>query len=259
MNFQSFYNDPRNFLFQNLEILLLGIITSIYIIIVVIIAVKMIGTYHKYKVSQHLFSAIAYFGVASTYSGIVLNLISVLIFNIVPLLEVHILINGGLVTICNFFWIMTILAISNLKQKIRRVILIILGIFTITIEIMFISLVLIDATTVMTYMITPIYGDYTLFTEIFYFSQVIVFVSFGLWMSIKSLKSKNEQIKLKGKLLMLSFGLFFIGALSDVVITETLLFIVGLIFISNSAIFFYLGFILPDWLKKLLIKEENNS
>ena len=256
MSTSSFYNNPRNFLFQSLDIFIIGLIALIYIIIVLIIALRMISAYRKHKLSQHLFAGIAYFGAASTWSGIAFNFIIILMFNVVPPMEAHILINGGCVTISNFFWIMAVLSISKIDKKTQKVILTILGIFAVIVEVIFVYLTLTGWTSIMNRLITPIYGDYTQLAEMFYMFQLIIFIIPGFWMSIKSIKTVDKDVKLKGKLLTLSFLLFTVGAIFNIFITELLLFIIGLILITLSAIFFYYGFTLPNWIKNLFIKKK---
>ena len=259
MNFQSFYNDPRNFLFQNLDIFLLGLLSLIYIIIIIIIALRMIIAYYKFKVTQHLYSAIAFLGAATTSSGIALNFIFVLIFNTIPLLRIHVLLNGGWIAFSNFFWMITIITNSKLRPKLQKYVLIFLAIGSVFIQVFYTSLLTINPNILIYNMITPLYGDYTPFFEQFLLAELIAFVLLGFCMSIMTMKSKNKQIKLKGEILTLSFSLFFIGTIFDIYITESLLFIVGLIFLAISAILFYMGFILPNWIKKLFIKPENES
>jgi len=259
MNFQSFYTDPRSFLFQNLEIFLLGLLSIIYITIIIIIALRMINTYFKYKVTQHLYSAIAFLGAATTSSGIALNFIFVLLFNTIPLLRIHVLLNGGWIAFSNFFWMITIISNTNLKPKLKKEALIFLGIGSVFIQVFYTSLLTINPNILIYNMITPLYGDYTPFFEQFLLAELIAFVLLGFWMSITIMKSKNKQIKLKGEILTLSFSLFFIGTIFDIYITSSLFFIIGLLFLAMSAILFYIGIILPNWIKKLFIKQENAS
>ena len=72
-----------------------------------------------------------------------------------------------------------------------------------------------------------------------------------------SIKSHNPEVSLKGKLILMSFISFTVAAVIEtfghldpltVVITRSIL--------ISSSIEFYLGWILPDWMKKRLLKES---
>jgi len=78
---------------------------------------------------------------------------------------------------------------------------------------------------------------------------------FGFLLSINLLKSNDPEVKLKGKLLNIAYILFLIGGFMDMVELTTLLDFIDRIILILSSILFYFGFILPDWMKKIFIKE----
>ncbi|MHA1489264.1 MAG: hypothetical protein ACTSRI_06380 [Promethearchaeota archaeon] len=85
---------------------------------------------------------------------------------------------------------------------------------------------------------------------------MLIILITGLLFGRETFKSDDPEIKLKGKMLILAFPSFAIGAILDATIpfTAITLIIVRLILISSS-IEFYGGFILPKWMKKLLLKQ----
>ena len=87
------------------------------------------------------------------------------------------------------------------------------------------------------------------------FSTLVIFIS-GILISLSSLKSDSQEIKLRGKLLTVAYIIFFLGAVADSSLTLDIITlpIVRLMLITSS-ILFYLGIILPNWMKKLFIKE----
>ena len=97
----------------------------------------------------------------------------------------------------------------------------------------------------------------TLYFQIFFIFILISFVFTGIIIAMISMRAENLEIKLKGKLLLLAFILFAIGAALDAVgplIPLTV--VLTRIILILSAIAFYSGFILPNWMKKLFLKEE---
>ena len=82
-----------------------------------------------------------------------------------------------------------------------------------------------------------------------------MFVSLGLWFGRESMKSDDKRLKLRGKLIILSFFLVLLSSGFEIFFSEIPLFILGRIIVTFSAIFFYGGFILPKWIEKLFLRE----
>ncbi|MFW9972911.1 MAG: hypothetical protein ACFFDF_22180 [Candidatus Odinarchaeota archaeon] len=98
--------------------------------------------------------------------------------------------------------------------------------------------------------------------DIDYKSFTLVFLGIGLFIStitgnhfaIASLKQKDNPIlKWKGRFLLISFNLFAIGAIGDgfLPLTPATLIIFRTLMMFAST-FYYIGFILPEWVKRLL-------
>ena len=106
-------------------------------------------------------------------------------------------------------------------------------------------------------------GDLKGLFDVTYKSIVMIYLIFcmfsivipGILFAIKTLKSESREIKLKGKLLILAFLGYFIGAILDAAITLTpiTLILVRLILII-SATLFYLGFLMPNFIKNRMLK-----
>ncbi|KKM26572.1 hypothetical protein LCGC14_1583450 [marine sediment metagenome] len=100
--------------------------------------------------------------------------------------------------------------------------------------------------------------DYKGFVLIFLAFSLLVSTITGNDFSIASLKIKDNPVtRWKGRFLILSFNFFAIGAIGDgfLPLTPATLIIFRL-FMMLSSTFFYLGFMLPKWLRKLLKLEE---
>jgi hypothetical protein len=71
------------------------------------------------------------------------------------------------------------------------------------------------------------------------------------------MKIDNPETRLKGKLLLVAFPSFAVGALLDSMIpTSPLTLIILRSILILSAIMFYTAFMLPNWIKKLFIKQK---
>jgi hypothetical protein len=97
------------------------------------------------------------------------------------------------------------------------------------------------------------YGLYIILNQMFLL--LIVFVT-GTIFARQSTKSSDPEVKLKGKLLLVAFYSFFLGAILDVLsqFSPFLLTTARMILII-AALAFYGGFILPDWLKRYFSRD----
>ena len=86
---------------------------------------------------------------------------------------------------------------------------------------------------------------------------IVVLLLTGLHFSLQTMKYDDVEMKIKGKFLLLAFPSFAIGGLLDSTLpsSEITLILFRLILIS-SIIEFYIGYLLPNWIKKRVIKES---
>ncbi len=98
--------------------------------------------------------------------------------------------------------------------------------------------------------------DYKGFVLVFLAFSLLVSTITGNDFSIASLKVKDPAIRWKGRFLILSFNLFAIGAIGDGFIPLTpITLIIFRSFMLLSSTFYYIGFIMPKWMKKILSLE----
>ena len=96
--------------------------------------------------------------------------------------------------------------------------------------------------------------DYKGFVLGFLAFSLLISTITGNEFSISSLKVKdNPVIKWKGRFLILSFNFFAIGAIGDGFIPLTpITLIIFRTFLVLANTFYYIGFILPKWMRKIL-------
>ncbi|MHA1657925.1 MAG: hypothetical protein ACTSUT_02220 [Promethearchaeota archaeon] len=92
---------------------------------------------------------------------------------------------------------------------------------------------------------------------IFLMLFIITVLITGIKFALETIKFDDPETKLKGKLLLLAFPSFIFGGILDSMFPSTAITLVvfRLILISSS-IEFYGGFILPEWIKKILLKNK---
>jgi len=100
----------------------------------------------------------------------------------------------------------------------------------------------------------PIDIDYKGFVLVFLALSLVISTVTGNDFSIASLKIRDNPVLVwKGRFLILSFNFFAIGALGDGFITLTpVTLIIFRTFMLLASTFYYIGFIMPKWMKKIL-------
>ena len=125
----------------SLDLMILGIVTILYVIVITIEAMILIAKYRKIKNKTLLYTGLSSFGLATAWAGVAINFISIIFFNVTPSMEVYFLVHGAYLPISNFFWVMTALSLSKRKSYSRKRITIITGIFYMLLEVLYIMII----------------------------------------------------------------------------------------------------------------------
>ena len=110
-------------------------------------------------------------------------------------------------------------------------------------------------------MFNAVDAEYRSFALFYLISVLLVFFVTGILFSRVSMRSDNPEIRLKGKFLLLAVILFTIGAALDGLKPFLFGAILNVILIINriiliiSGLAYYSGFLLPRWIKELIIKD----
>jgi hypothetical protein len=99
--------------------------------------------------------------------------------------------------------------------------------------------------------------EWAIWIQIYLLFSIVVLLVTGFLFARTSLKVDDLEIKLKGKLLIVAFISFTIGTVIDVVGADNpteITILLARIFVIISSISFYIGFTLPNFIKKIFIK-----
>jgi len=236
--------------------ILSGILSIIYVAISTYVGLRIASKYFELKQRVFLLVGLTWIGLASPWwPSMVSFLIAVStggdgLYN-TP--KIYFLIGNLLIPIFVLLWIT---AITDLLYKNKqKVILTIFTIYCISFEVIFLYLLSTDSTRIGE-LKGPVDVDYTYIILGFLLSIILIILITGILFGRESLKSDNPEVRLKGKLIIIAIILFSIGALLDSAIPLMLITLpITRIILILSAILFYGGFILPNWMKKLFLKE----
>ncbi|TXT63298.1 MAG: conserved membrane protein of unknown function [Promethearchaeota archaeon] len=240
---------------MELELLefLQGFFSLIFVIISIIIGMIILFKYIKFSKWELLVVGVAWSLMASGYYPDGINFILILFFDRTLSPPVYLLLATSFMVPALYLWTIFISDVFNLKH--RKVILIILLIVSSIVESILFTLFIIDTNLVGT-LINPFTADFSIFTQILIFSGLIGFVVLGFFFTKESLRTDDPEIKLKGKFLFVAFLSFMIGIILDVLLPLTpLTVVITRVILVSSSIEFYIGYILPDFIKKLLLKD----
>ena len=236
------------------EQLISGVFSLFFAIISLIVGVKLILKYFKYKQRTLLLVGLTWIGMVSMWYPSAINVIffSFTGKSIPDLLFMAI--GNGLIPITSVIWMIAFTDL--LYKKKQKEILIIFGILSALFEIFFLCF-LFTYPSVLGKVISPVDATWTLPITLYQIATLVMVIITGSLIWRESLKSSNPEVRLKGKLLLVAIFSFIIGGIIEIISDlSIILLIIGRLILVSAAIEFYLGWILPDWIKKRLLKES---
>ncbi|TFF97581.1 MAG: hypothetical protein EU547_03920 [Promethearchaeota archaeon] len=232
----------------------------IFTIISMIIGIIMILKYFSLNRSNLILVGITWIGLAFPYVPDAINLLLITFSDFFLPEQIYLIITISILPIPLCCWLVAISDILYFqKQKIVAIISISISIIF---EIVFFSLLFLDYE----YFIGDPYTNgkivvqtYSPFIQIYFLTCLGLFVLTGLIFGFQAVKSSDAEIKLKGKFLLGAFILLLFALAIEVIIEDPSpsIVIARSIMRSVSALLFYLGFILPNTMKKRLLKHNS--
>jgi len=217
----------------------------------IILGIKIILRYFKLKRRVFLLVGFTWILITTPWYPGAISFIHALIFK-QPIPEnLYFVIGNIFIPIALFLWITALTDLLYEKyQTLIQIIFILFGIFFYAVF----FFLLFNAPNLIGETIGFTDVKYTGFIVIYSVIVLVIELVTGILFGLQSLKSDKEDIRLKGKFLILAFILFCLGVTIDALtsINFITLPIMRVLEIS-SAFLFYLGFILPDRIKRFFL------
>jgi hypothetical protein len=105
--------------------------------------------------------------------------------------------------------------------------------------------------------INEIQVDYAPISEIFLLYCLVMMTILGFWMAKQAMKSADNKIQLKGKLLYGGFLLFAFSAALEILIPIIPIIVLARILVIICALLLYGGFVLPKSFEKLFLRKDD--
>ncbi|MFX0070199.1 MAG: hypothetical protein ACFFAO_03825 [Candidatus Hermodarchaeota archaeon] len=230
-----------------------GTFSLIIVIIFTILGLKIVLRYFKVKNRQVLYAGIFWTGLAEPWYGSAFSFLCYLITGQGLPPEPYMLIANIGIPFLISTWIT---AVTDLVyQKHHKIIRIIFAIYGIIFEIYLFYFIITDIS-----MIGELQGVVDVawvgFVRIYLISLIVILAITGTLFSKELLRSENPENRFKGKLILIAFWAYCIGGVLDTGLpVNPLTLILSRTIVISSSIFFYLGFLLPQFIRNRLFPE----
>ena len=228
-----------------------GTLSLIFVIISIIVGLIIVSKYFKLREKIFIFVGLVWIGITMPYWSVSTSFLVALITDKPLSLEIYLFIAIFFLPIFFFIWW---IAFTDLicKEK-KKIILILYSIEALIFEIFFLYYLFTNPS-IMGELESPVNMRYLSFVRIWTIIHAIIFLLTGLLFARGTIKIGNPEMKLKGIFIAIAFVSYFIGVTLDILFPVG--FVLNRIILMSSAVEFYFGFILPNWMKKLLLKEK---
>jgi hypothetical protein len=233
----------------------IGIITIIYVLITLIIGIRIAAKYFTYHKKIFLFIGIAWFGMSFPLIPDVLEPIFMLTQPTISdrsLFVLYAIFNVILLPIFVALWLHALMQLLVVRKTIRYSLLAIFVILGFLYD-MYLIYSSITNFHVLGTISSPFHIVWSNLVDLLLLLSLSVVLITGFICAGGSLKAEDKEVKLKGKLLMFAFSLFVLGAGIDALFTTDISNIIARSLMVVSSFSFYIGFILPTWVKRYLL------
>ncbi|MFX1325095.1 MAG: hypothetical protein ACFE8N_09060 [Promethearchaeota archaeon] len=245
-----------------------GSFSLVFVIISFIIGFKILFKYSKQKNRLLILVGLTWVGLSFPWLPDSISFLMSLFLQRTLSVEWYFIIGNVFIPIALIPWMMAYTDMISRDRK-RLYVGLIAGL-CILFEILFFTLFFIDIDLIGT-MASAFSADLGILLIVFLFVTMIIMLITGVKFARKSIKSEDREIKLKGKLLQAAFIMFTIAALlektgrsimlglvfqnpTDLLLQVILAIVRTVLFLSAFA--FYGGFLLPRWMKEILLRSE---
>ena len=154
-------------------------------------------------------------------------------------------------------WIIALTRILFTKQK--KILRAIFFPIALTFEIIFLVAFFIDANLIGDQK-SAFVVEWALWIQIYLLISIVVLLITGFILARASLKAGGDELRMKGIFLLTAFISFTIATVIDVIGAESpseITILLARIFLIVSSLCFYIGFILPKFVRNLFIKQQD--
>jgi hypothetical protein len=232
-----------------------GIFTIVFVIISIITGLIIVIKYFKLRKSQFLLFGLFWIGLTTPWWPTVIIFMIALSTGASISIQAFIVVGISFLPVTIILGLIAFLKVLPMKKRSKRIILIISIIINAAYEVYFFTFLFIHISMIAEASLTsPFMVNWSIPSQIYFIVSLLFFLYVGISFSVASIKSDDRTISLKGKFLLIAFLSFTIGTVLDFAIPTTIVFVIARLVLLTSTIEFYIGLMLPKWIKELFIK-----
>ena len=230
-----------------------GLLSLIYSLITLLLGLLIASKYRKHKQTSLLYIGFAISAFAMPWYPSSISFLMIILTGNGLSEQAYFFIGIAFIPLLIFVWMFGIT--EFIFENNRKIILAIYALVGIVFDIFFIYYLLSDPGSIGTLQ-GPLDVEYHGFTRIYLIFLIATVLITVITFGVKALKSDKPDIRLKGKFISIAIFFWLTGAVADAFIPLTIatLLIIRIILIT-SIILNYIGWIMPEPIKKLFIKD----
>lgn len=231
-----------------------GTLTIIFVFISIYLGVRIASRYRVLKKNQFLLFGIFWIGMSTPWWPNIITFIMVLITGGTIDIAIYVVIGIAFLPITITIGLIAFLEVLDLKKRNKKIFFGIDVAVNIAYEIYFFIFLFIDLSFIASYEDIFIL-EWSIPSQIYFIFSLVVFLLVGIPFSRVSLHSEDPEIRMKGKFLLIAFISFATGTVLDFAIPSAITYLIARLILLSSTIEFYIGLILPKWIKRILKME----
>ena len=232
-----------------------GIFTIVFVIISIITGLIIVIKYFQLKKSQFLLFGLFWMGLTTPWWPTVIIFIIEFIIGTSISIQAFVVIGISFLPVTITLGLIAFLKVLPMKKKRKKSILIINILINAAYEVYFFTFLFIDIAMIAKASETsPFMLNWSIPSQIYFIVSLLFFLYVGISFSVTSIKVEEKVVSLKGKFLLIAFLSFTIGTVLDFAIPTTIVFVIARLILLTGTIEFYIGLILPKWIKEIFIK-----
>jgi hypothetical protein len=220
----------------------------------IILGIKIIFKYFKFKRKEFILFGLVAVLVTEPWWPSTFLFLSILIFSIPIDQRLCFLLGNIFIPLTLLLWLAVFTDLIKYKRK--KMVLIIFSIEGILFEVVFLYALFTNPSLIGT-IDRNLDINYGIYISLYHLSVLIITIITVTLFTKVTLKSDNPEVRLQGKLILIAVYSFIIGATLDILSANSLILLISArMILILASIILYGGFILPDWMKKIILKQE---
>lgn len=231
-----------------------GSLTILFVAISIFLGIRIASRYFEHKRNEFLLFGIFWIGMTTPWWPNIITFILVIATGGSIDIAIYVVLGIAFLPVTITLGLIAFLKVLPITKKQKRIFFIIDVCVNIAYEIYFFIFLFVDLSFIASYQKIFVL-DWSIPSQIYFIFSLIIFLLVGIPFSRVSLRSDDPDIKMKGRFLMIAFISFTIGTVLDFAIPSAITYLIARIILLTSSLEFYIGLVLPKWVKKILKME----